>query len=502
MRPSRVSFTFLGNFIITVFLLQWWQAAAYPVYVWLMLLLTAAVSGIGILAGRTRNIAIAVLSAMPGILIGFGSVARTTHTTNIQTVDFYASGSKLSVLGTIADQPDKRPTVTKYTIAAESITISGSTFPVRGNVLINDGNQWPEYHYGDKIEAYGKLEKPGLIEDFSYDNYLSRFNIYSVMYRAHVGLTHEGNHLNIFRFLYGWKDSFEDRINRLMPEPQAAFLAGILTGSRRGIPQHLTTDFNTTGLTHIIAISGYNITIVITLITGMFFWLPLRWRFYPAVGCIVLFTLFTGASAAVVRAAIMGILGLIALQSGRLQDTRLTVLWTLFFMIAWNPKYLWYDAGFQLSFLALIGLMELTPVLEPLMKKLPDTCGIRESLTATTAAQIATAPCIIFLFGRFSLIAPVANLLTAPLVPLSMFFGFTAVCLSVIWFPLGLLAGFLAWCCLESIILITSTLAAIPFASVEMGKVSGLMTGFLYGGIIGGYVWLTRRYGFKHQHKL
>ena len=247
-------------------------------------------------------------------------------------------------------------------------------------------------------------------------------------------------------------------------------MAGLLTGSRRGIPKELMEDFHRTGLTHIIAISGYNITIVIAFIASLLFFIPPHIRFLPISIAIITFTIFVGASAAVVRAAIMGILGLLALQTGRLKSTRLLILWTALLMTTWNPKILYYDAGFQLSFLAVIGITEFSPLLDRLLKNVPRAFAIRESLQMTIAAQIATAPLIVLLFGRLSLIAPLTNVLVAPVIPLAMLLGTLAVCVSTVSFPLGQLIAYLAWACLEWIILIARMGAALPLASIPLNS--------------------------------
>ena len=260
-------------------------------------------------------------------------------------------------------------------------------------------------------------------------------------------------------------------------------MAGLLTGSRRGIPTDLLEAFNATGLTHIIAISGYNITIVIAIISSMLFWLPFKIRFFPAVTAIVAFTIFVGASAAVIRAAIMGILGLIALKNGRTTTVRISILWTAFFMIAWNPKVLWYDAGFQLSFLAVIGLTELGTLLDTVFARVPKTLAIRESLQMTVAAQIAAVPLIIILFRRCSLIAPLANLLIAPVIPLAMLFGSLGTVISFGLFPLGQLFSYLGWACLTWIILIANICSSIPYASLELNLPTWTLV-FYYGTIV------------------
>ncbi len=395
------------------------------------------------------------------------------HISTTSDIDFYANDTVVTVHGKIVDAPDVRPTVTKYVVRADSITLeNGKKIPVSGKVLVNDMGGWPEYAYGTAVTVRGTLTKPGTIEDFAYDKYLSVRGIYALMQRAHI---EEAKALetslsiadDFFRSLFALREGFEYQINRIFPEPHASLLAGLLTGSRRGIPKHLTEDFRTAGITHIIAISGYNVTIILTLLSGLLFWLPLRKRFLFLVAAIVLFAIFVGASASVVRASIMGILGLLALQTGRQTTVRLSILWTAFFMLLWNPLYLWYDAGFQLSFLAVIGIAELSAPLKRLLKFVPETLALRESLTATLAAQIATLPLTMILFKQISLIAPVTNLLVAPLLPLAMLIGFAATILGMLWLPLGLLIGYLDWALLQGIIWIAQIASFLPFAVVQ-----------------------------------
>jgi competence protein ComEC len=247
---------------------------------------------------------------------------------------------------------------------------------------------------------------------------------------------------------------------------RASLLTGLLTGSRGGMPEELLESFRVAGLSHIVAISGYNITIIITLVGGMLFWVPLKKRFPLLVAGIALFTLFVGASASVVRAAVMGVLGLLALQQNRKADIRLLVLWSAFFMLLINPRQLWFDAGFQLSFLAVIGLAELSRPVGKALARLPETLGIRESLTATMSAQISTLPLTMLVFKQLSLVAPFANLLVAPLIPLAMLLGFIGTVLGFAWEPLGLPPSYLAWGLLNMIIVIGKSAASLPYAAV------------------------------------
>lgn len=481
VRHSTLSFAFLAGFLLSTALLQWWQSADYPLCAWISIGALAIVGiGGGIILKRTVPLAIGTMFL--GSLIAFAAVARTTHVPGTLTVDTYATGKAAILTGRIADAPDKRADFIRYTIEAESLRESetGAVIPVNGLVLVKDTAMWPAYAYGQTVETTGMLERPERIEDFAYDRYLSRYGIYALQKARWIRPLTQSGANTIYGKLIDMREAVERRITLLMPEPQASFLMGLLTGSRRGMPEHLTNDFKITGLSHIVAISGFNITIIISILGTFLFFLPLRWRLVPSVTAIVAFTLFVGGSASVVRASVMGILGLVALQTGRLNHARLAILWTAFFMLLWNPKYLWYDAGFQLSFLAVLGLTETGDVLTKWLRKVPEALGIREGLAMTLSAQVFAVPWIIGLFGTMSLISPVANILVAPFIPLSMLTGTLAVVGSWIWFPLGQMFGYVTWFLLTAVIMICNRLAAVPYASVTLPKIGTSVTLLYY----------------------
>lgn len=448
----KLSYAFLIGFLTTLLCLQWYQQPTYPTHI-----LSGLFGFSGILL-LTKKLLPA--SSLLGCLLAFLSVSQTTHIPNLHSIDSYADGSKTVLEGVVADEPDRRPLHTKYTVEVDTIEgVNG----VQGKVLVSDYRNWPQYEYGDRLRIRGSLERPQVIEDFRYDNYLSRYGIYAVMYRSSISAlsTKHSALQKTKRYLYSLKTQTEARLNRLYPEPHASFMAGLLTGSRKGIPEDILETFNTTGLTHIIAISGYNITIVIAVIASALFFVQPQYRLIPSVVAIVAFTIFVGASAAVIRAAIMGILGLLALHMGRTANVRLTILWTAFCMTVGNPKVLWYDAGFQLSFLAVLGLTETAPLLDPLFKKIPNTLAFRESLQLTTAAQLTAVPLIVVLFGRVSLVAPLTNAFIAPAIPLAMLFGV----LSIFF---GSIFAYLGWASLEWILIIAKYTSALPYASVDV----------------------------------
>lgn len=417
-----------------------------------------------------------------GFLLGVVRMLISQQEVSPGQVD-YLNGQTVELVGVISEV-DARRDSTKYRLEADS--------GLQGSVLITL-NKYPRYQYGDRLRLYGEILAPGEFEGFDYGAYLSRYGIYSVMYRPKVTLIDSGNGSFFWSSMYYLQGKFMDHINQLFPEPHASFEAGLLVGARKGIPDELMEKFNITGLTHIIAISGYNITIIVVFMMWLFRRLPRRAGFLSAVIAIVLFTLFVGASPAVVRASIMGILGLIALNYGRENNIHLTILWTAFFMVMWNPKILVYDVGFQLSFMAVMGLIYVAPHFERYSQKLPQTLGIREAIVMTMAAQVMALPIIVYNFERLSLIAPIANLLVAFAIPPAMLFGFVAVLVSFVLPSLALIPAYLTWAILSYIIKIIEITAEIPYASVDLPGMSVWVMFGYYFCLSAGLYWLSTR---------
>lgn len=384
------------------------------------------------------------------------------------SIHYYQSEEEYrTIQGIIIENPDRRRTKANYILQAEKILIGSKWQNVSGRFLFSM-DLYPEFQYGDYIEIKGRLIEPVEFESFSYKNYLLLFNIYSVMYYPQVKVLEQGRGNLFFSILFGLKKGFEEQLNKLIPEPMASFEAGLLTGSRKGIPDDLMLNFNLTGLTHIIAISGYNISLIIILISGLFKNVARNVKIPVIIAFIIIFTLFVGASAAVVRASIMGVIAVIALWAGRQSQIINALLMSAFVMVMMNPFTLLYDVGFQLSFLATLGLIITGNYLERLFGFLPDAFGLREAFAMTFSAQVFALPVILYNFKRFSLISPVANVFVVPFIPFAMLFGFLGVVVSYFWFDLGFVLIFPAWLVLKYIIWITGFLANLPFASFEV----------------------------------
>jgi|CXWL01.1.fsa_nt_gi competence protein ComEC len=409
-----------------------------------------------------------------GVLISFlfglsvGQSSRQSHTR--ENIACYASRETVTIVGRVAEEPDLRRDQTKYTIQVENLKTRKEATPVSGLVLIST-EKYPTYSYGDQLEITGKLERPGIFDDFDYAGYLSRYDIYAIMNRPKIRSIKDSAPTSaIYQILLRIKNSFTNHLSLTFPsEPSNSLMAGLLLGSRKGMPEELTKDFQVTGLTHIVAISGYNITLIVSIMMLVFRALGKRTSIVLSAGGIILFTIFVGASAAVVRACLMGLIGLIALNHHRKTDVTITLLIAAVIMCAWNPKILHYDVGFQLSFLATMGLIYIAPLLTPKLSWLPEKFAIRESMALTLSAQIMALPVLLLNFHQLSLIAPLSNLLVAgPIIPFTMFFGFLGTLSAYLSTTLAKIIAFPGYLLSEYITQVVHLTAQIPYAAITI----------------------------------
>ena len=356
----------------------------------------------------------------------------------------------------ILDEVDVRRDKVKYSLSVREV--DGQE--VWGKVLLNY-KRYPVYKYGDCLRVEGALKDPEVFDGFDYGKYLRRYGVSKVIGNPRfVEKIGQGEGWIFFEWIFKFKGVVEGRLNDLYKEPHSSFLAGLLLGSRKGIPDHLMEDFNRTGLTHIIAISGYNISLIIVIVGSLFSGLSRRWRVFASLIFIFVFTVLVGASAAVVRAAVMGGISLGALYFGRQYDVMRGLFVAAFLMNFWNPNIVLYDVGFQLSFLATMGIIKYADVLMGRLRFLPELFCVRESLAVTFAAQIYVLPLIVWQFGRVSIVSPLANLFVLPLIPWAMLTGF----LSLVF---GKSVGIVAYLLLEMMICVVKIFAGLSFASLN-----------------------------------
>jgi len=395
------------------------------------------------------------------------------------------NGEKMELIGYVAAEPDVRMDGVRYIVDGLQTTDYGQDFS--GRVYLKSG-LYPRYSYGDRLNLECDLQAPEPIEDFRYDRYLARSGVFSLCQGARIKQTGTGEGNMLFRSILSLKEVVAERINTLWHEPYASFMAGLLYGYRGGLGQ-LNELFSRTGVTHIVAISGYNITLIATLLITFCInlYIPRKKAFWFVVAGIVVFLIFAGLSASVVRAGIMGILVLVAKQMGRMSRIGNVLVLTAVLMTLHNPFILLYDAGFQLSFLSTVGLVYLSPYIGKRFMYIPEAGGIRDSLVSTISATIITLPLILFQFGRLSIVSVPVNMLILWIIPFIMMIGFFAVVFSFLFMPLATVIAWIAWAGMFYIVQIVEWFAGLKFAAVDMQVPVYVMVG-MYGALLY-YIW-------------
>ncbi|HQE92980.1 MAG TPA: ComEC/Rec2 family competence protein [Anaerolineae bacterium] len=471
---------------LVIFVLAWVggellaQAAHFPL-VWLLVALPAAlVLWVG--WGEQPNVRRAVI-VLIGLLAGAGRLALAQPRIDTGHIAFYNNAGRVAIEGVVVREPDRRPTLTNLHLDVQALILpDGGRVPLRGRVLVK-APPYNDIAYGDLIRATGWLESPPTFEDFSYRDYLARQGIHSLLRQADIEILASHQGFFLWEWLYRYKAHALKTLLTLLPEPQASLLAGILLGVESGIPDDLNAAFVATGTSHIVAISGFNLSII----AGIFIQMGgrlLKGRgktLLPLVG-LWLYTILVGASAAVLRAAVMATVMIIARREERATHGPTSLAAAVLVMALINPYVLW-DVGFQLSLAATLGLILYTEPVTRGFQRLfesftsPERAQhligwLSDALIVTIAAQITTIGVIVGVFHRLSLVTLLTNFLILPAQQYVMITGGIALIGGIILRPLGQLLGWLAWVFLTYTIEVVQWTATFPLASVELGHIT------------------------------
>lgn len=329
---------------------------------------------------------------------------------------------------------------------------------------------YPEVEYGDELVFNCRVEKSEPFEGFAYDKYLATKGIYAVCYRPQYVDVHPSSSLSVTGAILTIKSFVIDTLRSTLPEPHASFLSGLLFGGSTALSGDLKDDFRATGTSHILAASGYNVSIF----SVAFLSFILSTRVGRRRGLIlttillVLYVIVAGASAAVVRAGIMGFLIVLEKWMSRKAYMLNAFLLTASFMLLFNPLLLLYDVGFQLSFVATVAIVTFTKPWSERLDFVPTTLGMREAFAGSLAAIVLTLPIVLWHFGAISLVAPFANLLVLPLVPYAMITTGIGLFFGSVFDPIGSLVMLPTWAFSNVMLRVIEMFGSIPFALIEV----------------------------------
>jgi competence protein ComEC len=329
---------------------------------------------------------------------------------------------------------------------------------------------------GDTLEVTGKLYP-------SSGSYQGRMS-----YARLTLLQHHQTLVDAFR------RRFAAGIGSSLPEPAAPFALGLLIGQRATLPDSVKQDLLMVGLTHIIAVSGYNLTIMLRASKNLFARRSKRLSTAFSLFLIGVFLLITGNSASIVRAAIVSMLSIMAGYYGRaLKPLNLILIAAV--ITAWaQPTYVWGDISWYLSFLAFYGVLVVSPLIAGRVPKWLGEWIIFQVALESISAEIMTLPIVLYTFGQMSFVALPANLIIAVLVPVAMLLSLVAGLAGMV---APLIAGWLAWpatlvltCMLDS----AHLMAGLPHIFAEEIGLSAFQMLLLYAlvGFLTLVIWFNR----------
>jgi competence protein ComEC len=401
------------------------------------------------------------------------------HSVDIPAPDIFESqiGQKVNFSGRIIDEPNIKENNQQLIVETK---INEST-----TRILLSANLGEYYRYGDEINFSGTLKKPeNFITDtgkeFDYINYLRKDGILYVMSYPKIEVLSRGNGGIVKSLLFFVKEKFLEKVNFAIATPENLLMGGLILGEKASFDESMRQSFVDTGTIHIVALSGYNITIVAEWVMKLFSFLPINLGIGAGIFAILLFVLMTGGGSTAVRAGIMATLALVARATGRNYDVARGLVLAGVFMILLNPFLLVYDVSFQLSFIATVAVIFLAPRIEKYFMWAPVRFGLRDIFSVTTAAYIFVLPFILYKMGNLSLVALPANILILPFIPFTMMLGFLTGLVGLIWYVFAVPFGFISYLFLHYELGVISFFSRLPFASFSFPDFPLFLTIIIY----------------------
>ncbi|MGH2958137.1 MAG: ComEC/Rec2 family competence protein [Solirubrobacterales bacterium] len=406
------------------------------------------------------------------------------------------SRAPVELRGDIVQRPRVTPTGSTFRVRARAPGGSRQMIEVRGYNPAPQG-----LRIGDEVIARGSLREVSVRgartpEAASYARFLLRNGVRRRLQAKSIVATG-----NSRAGPTGVIDEIRNRADSalatgLKPEP-AALLRGMVLGGDAGLPESTAEDFRVAGLSHILAVSGQNVLLIVILVQAILIAMGApRWsRIAVPAFVVLIYVLLCGAQASVVRAGAMGLAGLAAIAASRRSSRIYALLLAAIVVLIWNPRAT-ADVGAQLSFAAVLGLMAFARPLTMRLNRLPGWAA--EAFAATASATLATAPLMAFHFGAVSIVSLVANVLGAPLIGPIVWIGSLTAAIAQFSVPMGALLNAPNSFLLGTLIEVAHASASVPGAqtSTEGFGPTGLVVGAIavvaFAAVVHGWVPISR----------
>lgn len=295
---------------------------------------------------------------------------------------------------------------------------------------------------------------------FNYRRYLNSQKIYGVIRAKNYYVSN----LAKFNLIYYIQDEISKSFARLFPKNEMGLIIGMMIGETKDISEDVLENFKTTGITHLIAVSGSNVVYVVVLVQFLFKkFFGKRATYFISIFFLILFMLISGASASVCRATLMIILSICADIFFLKSDTFSNILTSAFILILLNPLVI-YDVGFILSFGGTLGIVLLSKDFTKFFKKLGK---LNETLSVTCSAQLILAPIMMYYFNTFSILSIVTNIIVVPISGSITILGFAVFIISKISFPIAKLIANSLYVLATFTIWVANIFSKVPFSLIR-----------------------------------
>ena len=428
-----------------------------------------------------RKVIILISLCLVVLFSGAFRFQSSQPTINENCLQFYNDREIVEIKGMVNDDPEIRAKTTHLRLSATEIRLDEDWHEVSGTALLF-APRYPTYKYGDVLLVTGRLEIPPQLNDFDYKGYLAHQGIYSTMTYPGIEIVERGKGFKPLESVYSVRNRLSQSLVEVLPEPQASLAQGIVLGIRGNIPSSVKTDFTRTGTAHLLAISGLHLSILAGILISVGIWLFGKRHYlyiWLALGTIWLYAVIAGMHPSVVRGAIMASLFLTAELLGRQRSAITSLAFAAAIMVGISPQILW-SASFQMSFMAMAGLIFLAPRFQAIGRKavnatlgedrpaVPIANTITDSFSVSLGAIIGVWPLVAYYFGIISFVGPPATFLTLPALPGIIITGALIGGLGLIALPVAQVIGWLAWFFLSYLLLVVKALAAIPLSFREV----------------------------------
>ncbi len=425
---------------------------------------------------------------------------------NSAYLNYFNDTGIVTLTGMVSEAPDVRDNSTQLCIEVTQIKTGGEDYNVEGKALVFV-SRYPTYNYGDVIRIIGELKTPPQFEDFDYAEYLSCENIYSTILYPQIELLKTGQGSAPLGWIYSLRNELSLSLARVLPEPSASLAQGMILGIRSNIPDDLKEDFSVTGTAHLLAISGLHMGIVAGIALSIGLWLFGRRHYFYiwlALAVIWAYAILTGMNAPVVRSAVMASVFLTAELLGRQRSTITALTFAAAIMVGFDPQII-FTASFQMSFMAMAGLIFILPTLQNTGRKLtlrtigglpsivPAVGLLADSFSVTIAALIGVFPLVAYYFGIVSLVSAPATLLALPALAGIIMLGIITAGLGLFLLPAAQVIGWLLWLMLSYVILVVNRFAALPLSYFDVGSFNAVYL-WIYYIALGFILWAGQKY--------